>query len=72
MDLYQLEEYAKKHGFNSVEFEFTNFLGEVKKARWLDAYYGFFILEGSEGFSTVSQYAKYGADKLDYRVISSH
>ena len=72
MNLYELEEYAKEHGFNTVEFEFTNLLGEVKKARWLDAYFGFFQLEGSDGFVTVSQFAKYGAANLDYRVTSSH
>lgn len=72
MNLYELEEYAKKNGFNTVRFEFTNLLGEVKRARWMDAYYGFFQLDDSENFFTVSQFAKYGADQFDYRVISSH
>ena len=47
MRIDELCEYAKDNGFDSLEFEFTNLLGETKKCKWLDAYFGMFQIEGN-------------------------
>ena len=54
MNLYQCEAYAQKNGFDSIEFEADFPVGNVK-CKWLDAYFGFFQVEGMEGFVTTSQ-----------------
>jgi len=50
MNLYQCEKYAQEHGFNSVEF-IAHFPAGPKECKWLDAYFGFFTIEGmNDGF----------------------
>lgn len=54
MNLYQCEAYAKKNGFDTVKFE-TDFPAGTRQCKWLDAYFGFFEVDGMEGFVTTSQ-----------------
>lgn len=55
MNLYQCEAYAKKNGFDSVEFE-ADFPAGTMKCKWIDAYFGFFQVEGlGDGFVTTGQ-----------------
>ncbi len=64
MRILELKEYAKDNGFDSLKFKFTNLLGQVKKGHWIDAYYGFFWVEGMEEntMMTVSQWREQLAD----------
>jgi hypothetical protein len=68
MRIDELEEYAKEHGFDSLEFEFTNLKGEVKKCKWLDAYMGLFVIEGSGGFIKTSDWKQYTGDVFEFRI----
>ena len=54
MKLLELQEHAKSNGFDSLEFEFVNLLGETVKGKWLDAYFGFFRLDGMEENEMIS------------------
>ena len=55
MNLYQCEKYAKDNGFDSLEF-IAHFPAGAKKCKWLDAYFGFFTIEGvGDGFVTTQQ-----------------
>jgi hypothetical protein len=56
MTIHQCQELAKKVGFDKTEFMLCGPKGRVK-AKWLDAYFGFFQVEGSDGFNTVQQFA---------------
>lgn len=69
MKIDELREYAKQHGFDSLKFEFTNLSGEIKKCQWLDAWHGFFIIDGSDGFITVEQWKQVTCDIFEFRVI---
>lgn len=52
MDMLRLQEQAKDRGFDSAEFWLSAPNG-VFKAKWLDAYFGFFeITEIGDGFLT--------------------
>ena len=68
MKILELQEYAKANGFDSLEFTFVNFLGETKHCKWTDAYFGFFILEGVEGFITVKQWIDLTGDVFDFTI----
>ena len=54
MSIQQCESLAKDVGYDSATFDLCGPKGKMK-AKWLDAYFGFFQVEGSEGFMTVSQ-----------------
>jgi hypothetical protein len=55
MNLYQCEKYAKDNGFDSVEF-IAKFPTGERKCKWLDAYFGFFKIDGvGDGFVTTGQ-----------------
>lgn len=69
MKIDELCEYAKDNGFDSLEFEFTNYSGQVKKGKWLDAYFGLFLLEGAEGFITTKQWKELTGDIFEFRVL---
>lgn len=69
MKIDELQEYALNHGFDSVGFEFTNLRGEVKKGRWIDAYFGHFILEGNTGFITTKQWKEVTGDVFEFRIL---
>lgn len=45
MNLYQCEAYTQKNGFDTVVFE-ADFPVGTKKCKWIDAYFGFFEVEG--------------------------
>jgi len=70
MKIDELRAYAEENGFDDLEFEFTNLLGEVKKCKWLDAYLGFFKIDGGTGFITVDQWKKITGDVFEFKLIS--
>lgn len=59
MTMAECEELAKEQGYDKATFDLCGPFGK-KKATWLDAYFGFFVLEGQTGFSTSKQAAEYG------------
>lgn len=70
MKIDELCRYAIDNGFNSVKFKFTNELGEIKTGKWLDAYFGMFTIEPSEGFITVRQWKEYTNDIFEFEILS--
>lgn len=68
MKIRELEEYAQNNGFDSLEFTFVNLLGEVTNCKWLDAYFGLFTVEGSEGFITVNNWIELTGDIFDFTI----
>lgn len=66
MRILELQEYAKKHGFDSTEFEFVNLKGETKKGKWIDAYFGFFRIDGmpENKMMTTSQWRDLLGDQI--------
>jgi len=70
MKIDELRAYAEENGFDDLEFEFTNLLGEVKKCKWLDAYLVFFKIDGGTGFITVDQWKKITGDVFEFKLIS--
>ena len=66
MRILELQEYAKDNGFDSLKFKFTNLFGQEKKGHWIDAYFGFFWIEGMDEntFMTVSQWRQQVGDEL--------
>lgn len=55
MNILQCQEAAKELGFDRATFDLCGPKGRVK-AKWLDAYFGFFQIDGSEGFIMASQF----------------
>lgn len=55
MSILQCQEAAKELGFDSAEFDLCGPKGRLK-CKWLDAYFGFFQVEGAGGFNTASQF----------------
>jgi hypothetical protein len=55
-------EYAKENGFDSVIFTFKNITGETVSCRWLDAYFGLFEINGSDGFISVKKWKEITGD----------
>lgn len=55
MNISQCQAYAKSVGFDSVEFKLVGPTGELK-CKWLDAHFGFFEIEGKEGFYRVQEF----------------
>jgi len=70
MTIDEICEYAKDNGFDSLEFEFINLKGEKVKCKWLDAYFGMFEIEGSEGFITVKQWKQFATNTFDYTPLN--
>lgn len=56
MTIHQCQELAKKAGYDKTEFLLCGPKGKMK-AKWLDAYFGMFQIEGSDGFVMVQQFA---------------
>jgi len=55
MNIYQCQKLGQKEGFDSAEF-LAFFPSGIKRCQWLDAYFGFFKVEGlDDGFLTVDQ-----------------
>lgn len=59
MSLQECEDLAKNVGFDSSSFDLVGPGGRMK-AKWLDAYFGFFTVEGQQGFMRVKDAAGYG------------
>jgi hypothetical protein len=53
-DWLRFQNYAKNHGFDSLKFT-ALFPAGAKQCKWLDAYFGFFQIDGIEGALTVQQ-----------------
>jgi len=45
MNIYQCQKWAQKNGFDTAEF-YADFPIGKKKCKWLDAYFGFFVVPG--------------------------
>jgi len=45
MNIYQCQKWAQKNGFDKAEF-YADFPIGKKKCKWLDAYFGFFLVPG--------------------------
>lgn len=71
MKIDELCAYAEEHGFDSLEFEFTNLLGEVIKCKWLDAYLGIFKIAGNDGFITTQQWKNITGDVFEFRPLKN-
>lgn len=56
MTIHQCQELAKDIGFDKATFDLCGPKGKLK-AKWLDAYFGMFQIEGSDGFVMVKQFA---------------
>jgi hypothetical protein len=56
MNLYQCQKWAEKNGFDTAEF-YADFPVGNMKCKWLDAYFGMFIIPGvmDKDFLMVSQ-----------------
>ena len=67
----KLLEYAKKHGFDSLEFVLMT-PGGIFKGKFLDAYFEMMLLPDlGEGFVTMKQLiGTVGFDKLKFAVIT--
>ncbi|RXZ77997.1 hypothetical protein EBB07_28470 [Paenibacillaceae bacterium] len=56
MNIYEIEEYAKDHGYDSLEFLIINKEGNSFNGRFLDAYFGMIQIEAiSDGFIRLEQ-----------------
>lgn len=69
MKIDELCEYAKKHGFDTLKFKFTNLKGEIIEGHWLDAYFGLFKLNDADGFISVKQWKEHTNDMFDFEII---
>ena len=63
MTIDQCELRAQKEGFDTATFDLCGPLGK-KSCKWLDAYFGFFQVEGSEGFIRASDFYSLSIDRL--------
>jgi hypothetical protein len=54
VSILQCQEIAKDVGFDSMTFDLCGPKGS-RKAKWQDAYFGFFKLEGEDGLFSASQ-----------------
>jgi len=55
MSIQQCESLAKKFDYDGATFDLCGPKGRIK-AKWLDAYMGIFMLEGSDGFNMTNQF----------------
>lgn len=71
LNAYELEEYAKDNGFDSVEFMMIS--PNIFKGKFLDAYYGMIqIPELGEGFIMLKELIKQcGFDDLKFMVLKT-
>lgn len=59
MTLEESQEYARNQWPNKKEFDLCR-PGKTVKAKWLDAYFGFIILEGLEGLTSIGDIKRVG------------
>lgn len=72
MRILELQEYAKEKGFNSLKFKFTNLSGHIVEGKWVDAYYGFFKIDGTgdNQIMTVNQWREiWGDNSFEFEPI---
>lgn len=53
VNILQCQKLAEDYGYNSMTFDLVGPLGR-KKAKWVDAYFGIFEIEGSEGINMIN------------------
>ena len=70
MNILQCKEMAKDIGFDSTTFDLCGPIGR-KKAKWLDAYFGIFEIEGVDGFLMASQF-QYSPDVWCENVMTAN
>ncbi len=73
MRILELQELAKDKGFDSLKFKFKTLFGEEKEGQWIDAYFGFFKIDGMEASSmlTVNGWRKeFGDELFEFEVVS--
>lgn len=68
LNIYEIEEYAQDHGFDSCKFVAINKHGKIFQGQFIDAYYGMVeIPELGEGFIMLSNLRKeLGNDCLEF------
>jgi hypothetical protein len=71
MRILELQEYAKDNGFDSVKFKYTDLLGTERTGKWIDAYFGFFTVEGmpDNELVSVSSWRKIAGDQIEFEII---
>ena len=67
MDIVECQAKAKEKGFDTATFTLVGPGGKLK-CRWIDAYFGSFIVDGQDGFNTVDQVRSFGLECLDFKV----
>lgn len=55
LTIHQCQEMAKHFGFNGATFDLCGPKGKLP-AKWLDAYFGLFQIDGQKGFVTVQHF----------------
>ena len=71
MRILELQKLAQKKGYDSLKFKFkTLFAQEEVECKWVDAYYGFFKVNGSNNILTVKGWRKeFGDELFEFEVI---
>jgi len=73
MRILELQELAKDKGFDSLKFKFKTLFGEEKEGQWIDAYFGFFRIDGMKESSmlTVQGWRKeFGDELFEFEVVN--
>ena len=71
MRISELEKYAQENGFDSIRFQFTNFQGRLVSGKWIDAWFGFFRLDGmpEDQFITTKQFLELLGDSIEFEIL---
>lgn len=65
----ELQEFAKKNGFDSVKFKFTTRMGDKFTGKFIDAYFGIVgIPKIKGGFVVISQLRQILGEEQEYEV----
>ncbi|WP_090739387.1 hypothetical protein [Paenibacillus sp. Mc5Re-14] len=74
MNIYEIQEYAKDHGFDSLKFAMTNRNGATFYGHFLDAYFGMIMIpEIGDGFIVISHLIQeYGFDEFEFTVLEGN
>lgn len=74
MTIHEMQKYAENNGFDTLKFKITfSYSGKEINCQWLDAYFGFFKVEGQEGFMTVAQLEDFensGGDSMICEILN--
>jgi len=73
MRILELQELAKEKGFDSLKFKFKTLFGEEKQGQWIDAYFGFFRIDGMKESTIfiVNRWRKeFGDEMFEFEVVN--